>query len=50
MTNDAPDRPAVRLTPKTSAKAIRFGAPWAWSDQIVLDRRTRAIPAGAIVD
>ncbi len=49
MTNDAPDRPAVRLTPKTSAKAIRFGAPWAYSDQIVLDRRTRAIPAGAIV-
>jgi 23S rRNA (cytosine1962-C5)-methyltransferase len=50
MTNDASDRPAVRLTPKTSAKAIRFGAPWAWSDQIVLDRRTRAIPAGAIVE
>ena len=49
MEHEATARPAVRLTPKTSAKAIRFGAPWAWSDQIVLDRRTRAVPAGSIV-
>ncbi len=44
------DRPVVRLLPKTAAQPIRFGAPWVYSDQIVLDRRTRAIPAGTIVE
>ncbi len=49
--SDAPEpRPAVRLLPKVNAQPIRFGAPWVYSDQIVLDRRTRAIPAGAIVE
>jgi 23S rRNA (cytosine1962-C5)-methyltransferase len=41
--------PVVRLLPKAPVQAIRFGAPWVWSDQIVLDRRTRALPPGAIV-
>ena len=44
------DRPVVRLLPKTAAQPFRFGAPWVYADQIVLDRRTRAIPAGAIVE
>jgi 23S rRNA (cytosine1962-C5)-methyltransferase len=41
--------PVVRLLPKAPVQAIRFGAPWVWNDQIVLDRRTRALPPGAIV-
>lgn len=42
-------RPLIRLLPKMSAKAIRFGAPWVYSDQIVRDRRTRSIASGALV-
>lgn len=44
-----PPRPTVRLLPKTPAQPIRFGAPWVFADQLVLDRRTRAIPAGTVV-
>ncbi|MFQ8431696.1 RSP_2647 family RNA methyltransferase [Amaricoccus sp. W119] len=43
-------RPAVRLRPNANAQAIRFGAPWAYVDQLVMDRRTRAIPAGTVVE
>jgi 23S rRNA (cytosine1962-C5)-methyltransferase len=43
-------RPVVRLLPKGPAQAIRRGAPWAYDDQIVMDRRTRAIPPGAVVE
>lgn len=39
------ERPIIRLRPKKEA-AFLNGAPWAYSDQVVLDRRTRAIPAG----
>jgi 23S rRNA (cytosine1962-C5)-methyltransferase len=39
-------RPVVRLRPN----ARRPGAPWAYADEIVLGRRTRAIPAGSIVE
>ncbi len=42
-------RPVVRLMPKVSAKAIRFGAPWVYADQIVQDRRTRGLGAGSLV-
>jgi 23S rRNA (cytosine1962-C5)-methyltransferase len=45
-----PERPVVRLLPKTPAQPIRFGAPWVYADQIVLDRRTKGIPAGSIVE
>ncbi len=37
--------PVLRLRPKADARRIRHGAPWAWSDDLVLDRRSRAIPA-----
>ncbi len=50
MTDIAPTRPVVRLLPKTNAQRLRFGAPWVFSDQLVLDRRTKAIPAGSIVE
>ncbi len=47
---DTSTRPALRLLPKSNAQRLRFGAPWVYADQVVLDRRTRAIPAGAIVE
>ena len=50
MTDIAPTRPVVRLLPKTNAQRLRFGAPWVFSDQLVLDRRTKAISAGSIVE
>ena len=42
------DRPVVRLAPRAEARAIRHGFPWVYADELVLDRRTRAIPAGAL--
>jgi len=45
-----PDQlPIVRLLPKINAQKLRFGFPWVYRDQVVLDRRTRNIPAGAVV-
>lgn len=38
----------LRLKPKADARRIRHGHPWAWSDELVLDRRSRAVPAGAL--
>jgi 23S rRNA (cytosine1962-C5)-methyltransferase len=41
----------VRLRPTVDPRPFRWGAaPWAYADQLVLDRRTRAIPAGAVVE
>ncbi|MFQ5623551.1 MAG: RSP_2647 family RNA methyltransferase [Paracoccaceae bacterium] len=45
-----PARPVVRMRPKTSARAVRFGAPWVYADELVLDRRTRAIAPGTVVE
>ncbi len=39
--------PIVRLRPKSKAQAIRHGFPWVFADELVVDRRTRAIPPGA---
>ncbi|MGP1355480.1 RSP_2647 family RNA methyltransferase [Roseicyclus sp.] len=44
----APPFPVLRLKPKADARRIRHGMPWAWTDDLVLDRRARAIPAGAL--
>jgi 23S rRNA (cytosine1962-C5)-methyltransferase len=38
----------LRLKPKADARRIRHGHPWAWADDLVLDRRSRGIPAGAL--
>jgi 23S rRNA (cytosine1962-C5)-methyltransferase len=48
-----PDRPArdlavVRLRPKADARALRHGFPWVYSDELVTDRRTQALPPGAL--
>ncbi|RXV64285.1 RlmI/RlmK family 23S rRNA methyltransferase [Roseovarius sp. A46] len=40
--------PVVRLRPKAEARAIRHGAPWVFDNEIVTDRRTRALTAGTI--
>jgi len=44
----APSFPVLRLKPKADARRIRHGHPWAWGDELVLDRRARALPAGAL--
>ncbi len=42
------DRPVVRLTPKAAAQAIRHGFPWIYANELVTDRRTRALPPGTV--
>ncbi|MGC8203512.1 RSP_2647 family RNA methyltransferase [Aliiroseovarius sp. PTFE2010] len=46
----APHYPVVRLIPKANARAIRHGFPWAYANEVVTDRRTRALPAGTIAE
>jgi len=43
-----PDLPVVRLKPKAEARAIRHGFPWVYADELVTDRRTQALVAGAL--
>lgn len=38
--------PTVRLRPKSNARAIRHGFPWVYADELVLDRRTKALSPG----
>lgn len=47
-TAPAHGRPVVRLRPKAEARAIRHGFPWVYADELVLDRRTNALPPGAL--
>ena len=46
---DSAAYPTVRLKPKADARALRHGFPWAYDDDVVLDRRTRNLAPGAIV-
>jgi 23S rRNA (cytosine1962-C5)-methyltransferase len=41
-------RPILRLKPKANARAIRHGAPWVYGNEVVTDRRTKAIAPGTI--
>ncbi|MBI1218043.1 MAG: methyltransferase domain-containing protein [Rhodobacteraceae bacterium] len=41
-------RPVVRLSIKAEARAIRFGFPWVYADELVLDRRTKALAPGTL--
>ncbi len=50
MTDIETTRPVIRLLPKTNSQKLRFGAPWVFSDQIVMDRRTKGIAAGSVVE
>ncbi|GAA6158283.1 class I SAM-dependent rRNA methyltransferase [Ruegeria sp. HU-ET01832] len=47
MTQSA-DRPRIRLKPKANARGLRHGFPWVYANDVVTDRRTRKIPAGAL--
>lgn len=40
--------PRLRLKPKADARAIRHGVPWVYADDLVLDRRTKALAPGTI--
>lgn len=42
------DLPRVRLMPKANARAIRHGFPWVYANELVTDRRTRALKPGAL--
>lgn len=44
MTNPLP---VIRLRPKTKPQAIRHGFPWVFADELVTDRRTRALTPGS---
>jgi 23S rRNA (cytosine1962-C5)-methyltransferase len=44
----SPVTPAVRLTPKAAAQAIRHGFPWVYANELVTDRRTRAMAPGTV--
>ncbi|NVO23687.1 RSP_2647 family RNA methyltransferase [Donghicola mangrovi] len=40
--------PTIRLKPNAEARAIRHGFPWVYDNELVTDRRTRNIEAGAL--
>lgn len=48
MTQSSSSLPAIRLKPKSNARAIRHGAPWVYDNELVTDRRTKALEPGAI--
>ncbi|RYH10187.1 RSP_2647 family RNA methyltransferase [Tropicimonas sp. IMCC6043] len=48
MNELASDLPIVRLRPKADARALRHGFPWVYADELVTDRRTKALAPGTI--
>ncbi len=44
----SPSLPIVRLKPKADASRIRRGQPWVYADDVVTDRRTKAILPGSL--
>jgi len=42
-------RPTIKLRPKVNPQKFRFGFPWVYQDQLVLDRRSKAVAAGSLV-
>ncbi len=43
-----PTYPTVRLNAKANARAIRHGFPWAYDNEVVTDRRTKALQPGTV--
>ena len=43
-----PSFPVIRLKPKTRPQAIRHGFPWVYDNELVTDRRTKALSPGTI--
>ncbi|AJE47651.1 RSP_2647 family RNA methyltransferase [Celeribacter indicus] len=48
MTEPSFALPTIRLKPKANARAIRHGAPWIYDNELVTDRRTKALAPGEI--
>lgn len=46
--SDAPQRPRVKMKPKSNARAIRHGFPWVYANELVTDRRTRKLAPGTL--
>jgi 23S rRNA (cytosine1962-C5)-methyltransferase len=44
----SPSYPSIRLKPKTNARAIRWGAPWVFDNELVTDRRTKSLEPGSL--
>ncbi|MGR3322781.1 MAG: RSP_2647 family RNA methyltransferase [Pseudooceanicola sp.] len=42
------DIPVIRLKPKANARAIRHGAPWVYDNEVVTDRRSKALAPGTV--
>ncbi len=42
-------RPVIRLLPKTDPRPLKRGFPWVYANQLVVDRRTKALTPGSIV-
>ena len=42
------DHPVIRLKPKTNAQRLRHGFPWVYDNELVTDRRTKAIEPGSL--
>lgn len=40
--------PFIRLKPKTQDRAVRHGFPWIYDNELVTDRRTKAIAPGSV--
>lgn len=43
------NRPVIRLRPKIDTRPLKRGFPWVYANQLVTDRRTRALVPGSIV-
>lgn len=43
-----PSLPVIRLKPNAEARAIRHGFPWVYANELVTDRRTKALAGGSI--
>lgn len=41
-------RPVIRMRPKMDPRRIRHGFPWAYANEVVTDRRTRAMAPGTL--
>lgn len=42
--------PVIRLKPKADARLLAAGHPWVFADQLVTDRRTKALAPGTIAE
>ena len=42
------DRPSIRLLPKSKPQAIRHGFPWVYANELVMDRRSKALAPGSL--